>query len=97
MAGTWQEALMLLHERGWPGELVDEACEALIESCLEGKFQGRLIRELTLHEVRRILGQQLSSEESRALCGVAEVRDRSGDVREALRDLDTFADSLGGQ
>lgn len=99
MAETWQEALMLLHERAWHGNLVDEACEALAEACLEGAFQGRMIRQLTVDDIRVVLRNRISPEEANALCYVAEIRVRSGPdgqhLREALRDLDAFADSLG--
>ena len=99
MAGTWQEALMLLHERAWHGELVDEACEALVEACLDGAFRGRMVRDLTVDEINKVLRQRVSPAEARALSHVAEIRDRPDGEgkrsREALRDLDAFADSLG--
>lgn len=99
MSGTWQEALMLLHERAWAGDLVDEACEALAEACLEGELRGRPVRDLTVEEVRKVLEHRVSPEEARALCRVADVRGRADadgiQSREALRDLDAFADSLG--
>ncbi len=99
MGGTWQEALMLLHERAWHGDLIDEACEVVAEACLEGEFRGRSMRQLTADDLRKVLRHRLTPEEARALCHVAEVRGRSdhdgGQLREALRDLDAFADSLG--
>ena len=99
MAGTWQEALMLLHERAWHGDLIDEACEALAEACLEGGFRGQEMRQLTVDDVCNVLEHRVSVEEASALCRVAEVRARfdldGRQSREALRDLDAFADSLG--
>ena len=92
---------MLLHERGWSGELIDQACTALIESCTEGEFQGREVAGLTPAEARRVLDEPVADDESSALCRVAEVHDRvdqEGDaMRGALRDLDAFADALGEQ
>ena len=101
MQATWQEALMLLHERGWGGELIDGACTALLESCSEGEFEGREVAALTPAETRRVLDEPLPEDESYALCRIAEVHDRAdrdGDIlRGALRDLDAFADALGEQ
>jgi hypothetical protein len=98
MAGTWQEALMLLHENGWTGEHLDEACEALVESCLDGEMHGLLLRELQPSDVSQVLRTSVSSDEARALCRVAEVRelaDEEGErVRDAFRDLDAFVNSL---
>ncbi len=101
MAATWQEALMLLHERGWSGELIDEACTALVEACAEGELEGREVAELTPAETRRVLEEPIREDELSALCRLAEVHDRAdeaGDaMRGALRDLDAFADALGEQ
>ena len=101
MSATWQEGLMLLHERGWSGELVDEACTALLEACSEGELVGRDVVGLELAETRRVLEQAISQEESAALCRAAEVHDRAdheGDsMREALRDLDAFAAGFPGK
>jgi hypothetical protein len=101
MSATWQEALMMLHERGWNGELIDEACSALVESCSEGEFEGREVGGLTPSETGRVLKNQILDDESSALCQLAEVHDRAdrdGDtMRAALRDLDAFADALGEQ
>ena len=99
MAGTWQEGLMLLHARGWNGELIDEACTALVEACSEGELEGREVSGLTPSESCEVLAQRASDEELRALCSLAELHDRGdavGDeLRAALRDLDAFVDSLG--
>ena len=101
MAVTWQEALMLLHARGWGGELIDEACTALVEACTEGELQGREVGGLTPAETCRVLERSIAADESLALCRVAEVHDRADDegeaTRGALRDLDAFADALGEQ
>ncbi len=99
MAGTWQEALMLLRARGWSGELIDEACTALLDACSEGELKGRAMSELTPSEAQRALAEAPDDDELQALCRLAEVHDRgdsTGDeFRAALRDLDAFADSLG--
>jgi hypothetical protein len=99
MAGTWQEGLMLLHARGWSGELIDEGCTALLEACSEGEFQGREVSDLTPSEARRVLLEPADDDELRELCALAALHDRAdhiGDeVRAALRDLSAFADSLG--
>jgi hypothetical protein len=101
MSATWQEALMLLHERGWSGELIDEACTALVEACTEGGLEGREVAGLTPSETRGVLDEPISEEESAALCRLAEVHDRADEegetMRGALRDLDAFADALGEQ
>jgi hypothetical protein len=99
MSGTWQEDLMLLHARGWNGELIDEACTALLEACAEGALEGRNVGDLAPSEARRVLAQAAQEDEVRALCRVAGVHgrlDSTGEaLRTALRDLDAFADSLG--
>ena len=99
MAGTWQERLMLLHARGWNGQLLDEACTALLEACSEGEFEGKEVSELTPSEAQRVLAEPAAEDELRVLCSLAELHDRgdaTGDeFRAALRDLDAFADSLG--
>jgi len=101
MSATWQEALMLLHERGWSGELIGDACTALVEACTEGELAGRQVAGLAPAETRRVLNEPIADDESAALRRVAEVYDRAdedGDaVRRALRDLDAFADALGAQ
>jgi hypothetical protein len=99
MTGAWQEALMLLHARGWNGELIDEACTALLEACSEGELKGRQVGELSPTEARRVLDEPAEDAEIDALCAVAGLHDRAdaaGEaLRAALRDLDAFADSLG--
>lgn len=99
MAGSWQEELMRLHARGWNGELIDEACTALLEACSEGELQGRDVSQLAPSEARRLVSEPADDDELRALCALAAVHDRSDsvgdDFRAALRDLDAFADSLG--
>ncbi len=99
MAGSWQEQLMLLHARGWNGELIDEACMALLEACSEGALEGKEVAELSPSEAARVLAQPVADDELRVLCGLAALHDRgdaTGDeLRAALRDLDAFADSLG--
>jgi hypothetical protein len=99
MAGSWQEGLMLLHARGWNGELIDEACIALLAACSEGELEGKEVGELSPSEAQRVLAEPVAADELRALCSLAGLHDR-GDVtgdefRAALRDLDAFADSLG--
>jgi hypothetical protein len=93
---TWQEALVLLHERGWHGELVDEACTSILEACAGGDLDGRDVGDLAPDEVRHVLSEPVDDEEAEALLVLAEVHDR-GDVegerlRRALLDLDAFAD-----
>jgi hypothetical protein len=99
MAETWQEGVMLLHARGWNGELIDEACTALLEACSEGELEGKDVRELESNEAQRVLAEPVDDDEIRALCRLASIHDRgdaTGDeFRAALRDLDAFADSLG--
>ena len=99
MAGTWQEALMLLHARGWSGENVDDACTALLDACAQGELEGRDVSQLGPSESQAVLSTRASDDELRALCVLAELHDRgdaAGDeFRAALRDLDAFADSLG--
>jgi hypothetical protein len=98
LAETWQEALLVLHQRGWNGELVDDACAQLVEALLEGDLVGRAARDLTPPEVSAALGQSLAEDEARALVRVSEVHDRTNaegqGLRDALRDLDAFAESL---
>ncbi len=98
MSTNWQEALMLLHQRGWSGELIDEACAALAEACTDGEFKGRDVAELTPAETRRVLDEPISEDENSALCRVAEVHgraDQDGEtMRNALPDLDAFAQAL---
>ncbi len=90
---------MLLHERGWQGELIDEACDALLEACAEGSLLGKLLSELTEAEVVEILRQRPDPDEVTALQAVANTwdqADRDGaELRAALVDLDAFADRLG--
>jgi hypothetical protein len=90
---------MLLHARGWSGELVDEGCTALLAACFEGELDGKEVYQLTAAEAQSVLAEQVADDEIRALCAVAEIHDRGdgeGDrLRAALRDLDAFADSLG--
>ena len=99
MSATWQEALMLLHERGWSGELIDQACTALIEACADGEFEGRDVAGLMPGEARRVLSEPVVDDEGTALCRLAELHDRADDesetMRAALRDLDALADALG--
>ena len=99
MAGTWQEGLMLLHAHGWSGELIDEACTALLEACSAGELEGKEVGELSADEADRVLREPVAGNELRALLDVAALHDRAdaeGDAfRAALRDLDAFADSLG--
>jgi hypothetical protein len=101
MPATWQEALMLLHERGWSGELIDRACTALVEACTEGELEGREVAGLTAAETRRVLDEPIREDENFALCRLAEVHDRADEegetMRGALRDVDAFADALGEQ
>jgi hypothetical protein len=96
---TWQEALAFLHARGWRGELVEEACEALVREQLEGPLRGRDLAGLSPGEVRAVLREPVAEDEARALLLVADAWDRAdavGDrLRAALGDLDAFADGLG--
>ena len=99
MSGTWQEELMLLHARGWSGELVDEACGALLEACADGELEGRDVSALAPDEAAGVLAEPVEDDELVALCRLAAVHDRGdaeGDeLRTALRDLDAYADALG--
>jgi hypothetical protein len=98
MSAGWTGALALLHARGWSGELVDEACEALLEACVEGELEGRAVAGLAPGEIAGVLGRGVAPDEAGALCAVAEVHDRAdgeGDrLRDALHDLDAFVDGL---
>jgi hypothetical protein len=99
LPGTWEEALLLLHRRGWRGELIDEACGRIVEACGEGELAGRPVGGLAAEEIAAVLTQPLGDAESRALARVCEVHERADaqghSLREALRDLDAFVDSLG--
>ena len=99
MAGTWPEAVVLLHHLGWTGEMIDDACTALVDACAEGTLQGRDVSSLTPTEVRQVLAEPVREDEARALGRLAELRDRAdpdGDaLRAALRDLDAYVDALG--
>jgi hypothetical protein len=95
--GTWEEALLLLHRRGWHGEGLEDACARLSGACLEGELAGRPLEQLRPHEIARALGHTLADDEAAALARLCEVHDRvdaSGQaLRDALADLDAFAQS----
>ena len=94
----WEDALLRLHERGWGGELIDEACVALAEACEEGFLQGRAVFEVSHDEVRKVLREPVTEEETHALRIVAAVHERmdeeGGRLRAALVDLDAFLTAL---
>jgi hypothetical protein len=98
MPETWQEALLLLHRRGWRGEWLDEACARLGEACLDGELAGRSVERLRPQEITGALGQALTDEEARALARVCDVHTRADSsgraLREALRDLDAFDEGV---
>jgi hypothetical protein len=100
VAGTWREALLKLHARGWNTDEIDAACETLAEACEAGAFQGAGIGELSAEQVGSVLESALPAAETEALRRVADLRHRVGKEADALRaalyDLDAFACEFGG-
>lgn len=99
MAGTWPEAVVLLHHLGWNGEMIDDACTALVDACAKGALEGRDVSDLTPSEARQVLAEPIRDDEAAALCRLAELRGQANpdgeSLRAALRDLDAWVDALG--
>ena len=95
--GNWEDALIHLHEMGWDTDDIDSACDALVEACTDGAFEGIEPSELAPEELAQILGDDMTPTERDALVRLSEVRaleDPEADaLREALWDIDEFAES----
>src|SRR5688572_10006289 len=94
---NWEDALIHLHEMGWDTDDIDSACEALVEACREGVFEGNEPSDLDSDQLKQILGGDMSSSEQEAVVTLAEVRAQEDPeaeaMREALWDIDEFAES----
>src|SRR5262249_9517728 len=94
---NWEDALIHLHEMGWDTDDIDSACEALVEACREGIFEGNEPSDLDSAQLKQILGGDMSSSEQEAVVCLAEVRAQEDPeaeaMREALWDIDEFAES----
>ena len=94
---NWEDALIHLHEMGWDTDDIDSACEALVEACREGIFEGNEPSDLDSDQLKQILGGDMSSSEQEAVVCLAEVRGQEDPeaeaMREALWDIDEFAES----
>ncbi len=100
MGDTWQEALLLLHSRDWSGELVADACEALSVAYDEGTLKGASLEEVRSSQVSALLSEPVDDEEAEALLTLLALlaegdEDETDLFRNALRDLDAFAERLG--
>lgn len=99
-SSTWPEALLLLHQRGWTGEMIDDACVALLGARDGPLLQQRELASWSPERVRGLLREPIPDDESAALCLAADFHDRAdpaGDaLRSALRDLDAFVAGLDG-
>ena len=91
----WRDALLRLHTHGWNADEIDEACEALHETCEEGMYDGTDLAELTLAQVQAVLNVTLDHRLLECIHTIAVWRrrlDQEGDdLRRALYDLDGFA------
>lgn len=94
---NWEDALIHLHEMGWDTDDIDSACEALVEACTDGAFENTEPSELDPDQLAQVLGDEYSPSERDAVVLLAEMRaaeDPETDaMREALWDIDEFADS----
>jgi hypothetical protein len=94
---NWEDALVHLHEMGWDTDDIDSACDALVEACREGIFEGNEPSDLDSDQLKQILGGEMSSSEQEAVVCLAEVRAQEDPeaeaMREALWDIDEFAES----
>jgi len=94
---NWEDALIHLHEMGWDTDDIDSACEALVEACSDGLFEGTEPSELEPDQLEQVLGGEMSRTEREAVVCLAEVRAQEDPeaeaMREALWDIDEFADS----
>lgn len=92
---TWEDALVHLHELGWESDDIDSACEALVEACTDGIFEGTEPTDLADEEIEQILGSELEPAARQALARLAsmlgEQHAEAEALREALSDLDEFA------
>ncbi len=94
---NWEDSLIHLHEMGWDTDNIDAACDALVEACTEGDFEGSEPSDLDPDQLSQILGNEISPSEQNAIVCLAEVRVQEDPeaeaLLEALWDLDEFADS----
>ncbi len=94
---NWEDALIHLHEMGWDTDDIDSACEALVEACTDGAFEGSEPSDLDSDQLRQVLGSEPSQSELEAVVCLAEVRAQEDPeaeaMREALWDIDEFAES----
>jgi hypothetical protein len=94
---NWEDALIHLHEMGWDTDDIDFACEALVEACREGIFEGNEPSDLDGDQLKQVLGDDMSTSEQEAVVTLAEVRAQEDPeaeaMREALWDIDEFAES----
>jgi hypothetical protein len=94
---NWEDALIHLHEMGWDTDDIDSACEALVEACRDGIFEGSEPSDLDSDQLKQILGNDMSGSEQEAVVCLAEVRAQEDPeaeaMREALWDIDEFAES----
>jgi hypothetical protein len=94
---NWEDALIHLHEMGWDTDDIDSACDALLEACREGIFEGNEPSDLDSDQLKQILGDDMNSSEQEAVVCLAEVRAQEDPeaeaMREALWDIDEFAES----
>ena len=64
---NWEDALIHLHEMGWDTDDIDSACEALVEACREGIFEGNEPSDLDGDQLKQILGNDMSTSEQEAV------------------------------
>ena len=100
MSKAWRDQLFRLHVHGWNADDIDEACEALYESCREGAYEGIAVADLTTAQMRRALSAEVAEPLLHALRGVAGLREQQGpdadELQRALYDLDAFAYDFAG-
>lgn len=96
----WRDELLTLHTGGWNADDIDEACEAIHEACTEGAWEGFEIADLTVDQVRAVLGVDEDAGLLRSVQAVAVVRGLQDTDSEALQralyDLDAFAFDFAG-
>lgn len=94
---SWEDSLILLHENGWETDDIDAACDALVEACTEGDFEGSEPSELDDAQLASILGSDATAAERKAIVHLTEVRAQEDPeaeaLTEALWDIEDFADS----
>jgi hypothetical protein len=94
---NWEDALIHLHEMGWETDEIDAACDAIVEACTEGDYEGNEPSELDDDQLEEVLGGDYAVSERKALAALAELRAQEDPdaeaMREALWDLEEFAES----